>query len=59
MSTSNIISIETIMQEPRVVQVIFRTHGGSGIRIYEYKGSDARAIENGADPADYHGTRVV
>jgi hypothetical protein len=58
MSTANIIDISGVSEVPRVVQVTFSTHDG-GIRIYEYRGSDARAIQNGADPKDFHGVRIV
>jgi hypothetical protein len=58
MSTANIIDISGVSEVPRVVQVTFSVHGGS-IAIYEYRGEDARAIENGADPANFHGVRVV
>jgi hypothetical protein len=58
MSTANIIDISGVSEVPRVIQVTFSTHGG-GIAVYEYRGEDARAIENGSDPANYHGVRVA
>jgi hypothetical protein len=54
-SKANITSKEKLANG--AVRVTFETHDGE--RTYEYKGSSARAINKGTDPAALTGGRLI
>jgi hypothetical protein len=54
MSRANIVSTEEI--SPNHVRVKFKT--ATGHRVYDYKGSSARAFKRGSEPADLAGRLV-